>query len=90
MTTSVIVPGRGRETWGVMALKGGRWEILWRARAEGMRRMSGTFPLASSKDEARDRLVAKIETDPVFAAEYQGWTFFFVLLDDCVECRRAA
>ena len=90
MTASVLVPGKGRETWGVMALKGGRWEILWNAQAGGMRRMNGTFRLATSKDEARDLLVAKIETDPAFAAEYEGWTFFFVLLDDCVECRRAA
>lgn len=87
---NVLVPGKGRETWGTLALKAGRWKILWEARAGEMRRMNGTFPLASSKDEARDRVVAKIETDPTFAQEYEGWSFFFVLLDDCVECRRAA
>lgn len=85
----VLVPGKGRETWGTMALKGGLCEILW-GKAQGMRRLNGTFPLASSKDEARDRVVARIETDPELAREYEGWTFFFVLLDDCVECRRVA
>lgn len=74
-----------------MALKAGRWELLWDPRsAEEMRRVNGTFPIARSRDEARDRVVARVSTDPDFARKYEGWTFFFVLLDECVEVGRSA
>lgn len=85
----VLVPKRGRESWGTLALKGGRFEILW-GQADGMRRVNASLPIATSKDEARDRVVHRIETDPDFARDFEGWAFFFVLLDDCVECRRVA
>lgn len=86
----VFTPDK-RESWGTMALKAGRWELLWSPlQAQEMRRMNGTFPIARSKDEARDRVIGRIQTDEEFAQRYEGWTFFFVLLDECVEVSRRA
>lgn len=86
-----VVLAPGRETWGIAAIKSGAWALLWRPeKAEQFHRMNGTFPLASSEEEALERVRLRIETDPDFARRWKDWSFCFVKLDKIVECREAA
>lgn len=89
LTPTILAPGR--ETWGIAAVKSGAWALLWQPhKVKELHRMNGTFPLASSEEEALERVRLRIETDPDFAKRWKGWSFCFVKLDKIVECREAA
>lgn len=88
-TPKILTPGR--EIWGIAAIKASAVEILWEPRnIREARKMTGSFPLCASEEEALERVRVRIETDPEFAWRWKGWSFCFVKLDKIVEVVEAA
>lgn len=86
MKVNLQVQESSSEIWGIVAVKASRQKFVWSPEGSESRRMNGTFPLARSKEEAKERVAQRIEHDVDFARAYAGWSFYAVDLTTCVLC----